>query len=227
MVNRPKRRRRRTPPATEAPQVQEMKQAAPQEALPQPPNAVAPATMDIPLGTVVDAAGNAVSNEELAKIPLTQEEKDRLSLQAALSRAAEIEENDDRGVNGGDKFAYDRRIIPAGWEYQWRTDTVLNQRDPSYQVELQKMGWKPVPASRHPEMMPIGWTSDYIIRGGQILMEMPKAIVDRARIMEHRRALDAVRVKEDQLNSTPAGGFSRRGQASKSFGPMEIPAKAS
>lgn len=182
-----------------------------------------PPRLEIPSGVLSDAAGHKLTDEEVAAIPLTQEEKDRISLQAALARAAEIEENDDRGVNGGDAFAFDRRIIPAGWEYQWRTDTVLNQRDPSYQVELQKMGWKPVPASRHPEMMPAGWTDSFIIRKGQILMEMPKAIVDRARILDQRRAMEAVRVKEDQLNSAGPNQFSRRGQTSKSFGPMEIP----
>lgn len=186
------------------------------------PEPIAPPRLEIPLGTVVDDKGQAISAEQLDGMPLTKEEKDRISLQAALARAAEIEENDDR-LEGQDKFAFDRRIIPAGWDYQWKTDTVLNQRDPAYQVDLQKAGWKAVPASRHPEMMPIGWTADFIIRQGQILMEMPARSVEAARIRERRAALEAVKVKEDQLNSTPQNTFSRRGQTSRSFGPMEIP----
>lgn len=219
MANKPKRRRRRTAPAAEVPSAMEIQpDPVAQVAAPEPDT--------IPLGIVTNAAGEAVSNEELAKIPLTQEEKNRLSLQAALAREAEIEANDDRSAYGGDKFAFDRSIIPAGWDYQWRTDTVLNQRDPSYQVELQKMGWKPVPYSRHPEMMPVGWDGEYIVRGGQILMEMPAAIVKRSRDMALRAAMEAVRIKEDQLNSTPPNSFSRRGQASKSYAPMDIPAKS-
>jgi hypothetical protein len=171
---------------------------------------------------VTDASGHALTPEELGKANLTKEEQDRISLQAALQRAAEIEENDDR-VEGQDKFAFDRRIIPAGWEYQWKTDTVLNQRDPAYQVDLQKAGWRPVPAGRHPEMMPSGWTDSYIIRGGQILMEMPRVSVEAARVRERRVALEAVKVKEDQLNSSPPKTFSRRGQTSREYGPMEIP----
>lgn len=181
-----------------------------------------PPRTDIPLGMVTDASGHTLTSEELDKAELTKEERDRISLQAALQRAAEIEENDDR-VEGQDKFAFDRRVIPAGWDYQWKTDTVLNQRDPAYQVDLQKAGWRPVPASRHKEMMPVGWTAEYIIRGGQILMEMPKVSVDAARVRERRQALEAVKVKEDQLNSAPPKTFSRRGQTNREYGPMEIP----
>lgn len=210
-----RRRARRTP--REEPQQEAARQPVDVEV-----EVAEPPRRDIPLGTVTDAAGHTLTDEELGKVELTKEDRDRISLQAALQRAAEIEENDDR-VEGQDKFAFDRRIIPAGWDYQWKTDTVLNQRDPAYQVDLQKAGWKPVPASRHPEMMPVGWTSDFIIRGGQILMEMPKATVEAARIREKRLALEAVKVKEDQLNSSPPKTFSRRGQTSREYGPMEIP----
>ena len=215
MVAAPKRRRpRRTKPAEPVAAAQDVEVTV---EIAEPPR------LEIPSGVLTDAAGHVLTDAEAAALPLTKEEKDRISLAAALARAAEIEENDDRSVNGGDAYAFDRSIIPAGWEYQWRTDTVLGQKDPSYQVELQKMGWKPVPASRHPEMMPIGWNHEYIVRRGQILMEMPAAIVERARIMDKRRAMEAVRVKEDQLNSAGPNQFSRRGQTSRSFGPMEIP----
>lgn len=219
---RPRRRARRTPPTpiAETPVAVTAPETAPKAA--QPPPVAEPEPMAIPTGMVTDEQGESLSEEQLAKLPLSKEERDRISLQAALQRAAEIEQSDDR-VEGQDKFAFDRSIIPAGWDYQWKTDTVLNQRDPAYRVDLHKAGWRPVPSTRHPEMMPSDWTADYIIRGGQILMEMPMATVEAARLRERRNALEAVRVKEDQLNSTPQNTFSRRGQTSRQYAPMEIP----
>ena len=42
-----------------------------------------------------------------------------------------------------------------------------------------------------------------------MLMERPKEITDRARMLEKRKALDQVRIKEDQLRSAPPGTFER------------------
>lgn len=161
---------------------------------------------------------------EEVKAKLTRAEQDKISLADALKRAAEIDANDNGIESGGNKFEIDRSIIPAGWHYEWRRDTVLNERDPAYQVDLAKRGWRAVPLSRHPELMPLDWTGgNYIIRGGQILMEIPKAIADRVKERDLQLARDAVRAKEQQLSGRAPNRpntFERRGQAVKEFGPI-------
>ena len=161
---------------------------------------------------------------------LTQDEADRIYLQAAEERAKAIADNDDGSFDSTDKFAFDHSIVPAGWDYQWKRRSVYGQEDPSYTVSLQHAGWTPVPARRHPEMMPTGYKGDTIERGGQILMEMPKSVVDRRRIMDRRQALEQVRVKEAQLASAPPGTFERAThpgapvRVGKQYAPLVVPA---
>lgn len=132
------------------------------------------------------------------------------SLARARLRSAElIEHGTDQLDDAIDEFAFDLRIIPDGWTYEWRRHTVQGQEDPAYAVQLDMKGWQPVPVSRHPEMMPKDYSGSTIIRKGQMLMERPQEITARARIMEKKRALDQVRIKEDQLRSAPPGTFER------------------
>lgn len=128
----------------------------------------------------------------------------------AAARAAELREH--LGTNlgeGVDEFYIDPAIIPDGWSYEWKRETVLGQPDPSYQVSLAHRGWEPVPASRHPELVPPGWTGAHIPRKGCLLMERPLEITNDVRAQEQRRARDQVRQKEAQLNSAPPGTFER------------------
>jgi len=130
-------------------------------------------------------------------------------LEAARKRTAEIMDHGMAMDEGTDKFEFDRRMIPDGWDYAWKRLTVMGQEDPAYQVQLSRNGWEPVPAARHPEMMPADWKHSTITRDGQILMQRPMEITERSRLIEKRRALDQVRVKEAQLNSAPNGTFER------------------
>ena len=106
---------------------------------------------------------------------------------------------------------------------------VLNQEDPSYQVHLARMGWEPVPAGRHPEMMPAGTTSKTIERKGMVLMERPSEITNESRMISLRRARGQVRAKEEQLAAAPAGQFERSNKdaslvkVKKSYEAMPIP----
>lgn len=147
----------------------------------------------------------------------------------AAKRAAEI-----RGHLGGDlddgvdEFYIPQHLIPDGWSYEWKRRTVLNQEDPAYQVSLARKGWEPVPASRHPEMMPSGASYNDIERKGMVLMERPKDITDEAIDIEKRNARRQMRQKEQQLNSAPDGQFDRnhpqaRARISKGYEPMAIP----
>ncbi len=145
----------------------------------------------------------------------------------ARRRAAEIRAG---GVmeEGTDRFAVDRRQIPDGFDYEWKRKTTFGQEDPAYAVNLARTGWEPVPSSRHPEMMPRGW-SGAIERDGMVLMERPKEISDEYRDRDRRAARDAVAMKEAQLNGAPPGTLPRdahpgtKAIVRKGYEPLPIP----
>lgn len=150
----------------------------------------------------------------------------------AKRRADELRAHRGNMDEGVDKFYIDPRAIPDGWSYEWKTLTVYGKDNPSYQVSLARAGWEPVPAHRHPEMMPEGWQGESIERDGQILMERPLEITNEAKANELRKARNQVRQKEAQLNGQPAGPNSpfeatNKGnplaQFKKSYEPMPIP----
>ena len=146
---------------------------------------------------------------------------------AAARRAAEIRGHLGGMDEGTDEFRTPE--APPGWEYEWKRRTLLGQEDPAYQVSLARMGWEPVPASRHPSMMPESNKYLIIERKGMVLMERPTELVEEARLIERRRALGQVRAKESQLAGTPDGTLSRdadprtRPNIKKGYEPMSIP----
>lgn len=147
----------------------------------------------------------------------------------AERRAAQIKANrGDYDPDSIDEFYIDPAIIPDGWSYEWKRHTLLGKEDPSYQISLARGGWEPVPASRHPEMMPTGKTFAIIERKGMILMERPASLTKEARDVELRRAKGQVRAKEAQLGATPDGTMTRddprvRPNVKRSFEPIPIP----
>ena len=152
-------------------------------------------------------------------------------MERARRRAAELREHGSFDP-GSDKFAFDLSIIPPGWTYEWKRNTVLGASDPSYQVSLAQRGWEFVPASRHPEMMPIGYEGATIDRDGMRLMERPAVITEDARDREKQDARELVRGKEAQVTGNPAGDNSpfdrdNKGKAlnsiKKSYEAMDIP----
>jgi hypothetical protein len=148
----------------------------------------------------------------------------------AAARAAQLREHlgEDLG-EGTDEFYIDPASIPEGWSYEWKRETVLGQPDPSYEVTLAQHGWEPVPASRHPELVPPGRKVAHILRKGMLLMERPLEITEQVRTQDGRRAREQVRQKEQQLGVAPAGNFERDNKGNpmakikRSYGPMEIP----
>lgn len=127
----------------------------------------------------------------------------------AAARAAELREHGGATDDGLDEFYINPDIVPDGWGYEYKRLTVLGQPDPSYQVGLAQRGWEAVPASRHPELMPDGYTGNTIERHGQILMERPSEITDEVKARDLRRAREQVRGKEAQLSGTPSGTLPR------------------
>ncbi len=65
--------------------------------------------------------------------------------------------------------------------------TVAGKEDPHYMVSIERMGWRAVPVTRHPEMMPVGWKGA-IEKKGLRLMELPKVLIDRADRRRRRRS---------------------------------------
>ncbi len=154
---------------------------------------------------------------------------------AAEKRAAELLDHLGTMDEGTDEFKMDKSLIPPGWDYNWKRKYVNGMADPAYDVAVARSGWEPVPASRHPDMMPADWKGNTIERKGQILMERPKQISDLVRQRDDKAARDQVRVKEQQLASAgkdqmpragdPDGDPRTRPNIKKSYEPMPIPSK--
>jgi len=145
----------------------------------------------------------------------------------AERRAAEIRQHlKGDSSEGVDRFYIDPAVIPDGWSYEWKRKTIWGKEDPAHEVELMRKGWEPVPATRHPEMMPKGnWQT--IERDGMILMERPKVLTDDAHNANLKNARLQVRAKEAQLNQAPDGTFERddprvKPSIKKSFQAMPI-----
>ena len=147
----------------------------------------------------------------------------------AARRAEEIRNHIGGLDDGTDEFFIDPRDIPPGWSYEWKRKTVLGQEDPAYMVSLARKGWEPVPAVRHPHMMPEGYASAAIERKGLILMERPLELTEEQRELDRRAAINQVRQKEQQLAQAPSGQFERQNKDSplikvkKSYEAIPIP----
>lgn len=153
-----------------------------------------------------------------------QEEDPR---ERAARRAAQIRGHLEGTEGGTDEF--EAPAAPPGWTYEWKRKTILGQEDPAHMVELVRMGWEPVPVSRHPERMPSNWSGTTIERKGMILMERPTELVEEAKEIERRKAISQVRAKEAQLAGVPEGGLGHRDHAlakpkiNKSYEAMPVP----
>ena len=114
-------------------------------------------------------------------------------------------------------------LYGTGW-IEWKAKFVVNEERPAYMTSMERAGWEPVPAERHPQFMPAGQAKGAIERKGMILMERPKELTDRAKARELRKARGQVQAKEAQLNDAPQGQFERKGgKVSKSYEAIPIP----
>jgi hypothetical protein len=179
-----------TPPASPSPQA-----AAPAAPSPRAARAAEINNEDPPIAAKTARTKGGLTREE--------------NLAAAKARAAEILEHD-IGIDDDDKYYVPPETIPDGWKYLWRRVSVYGKEDPQYQVKLAQTGWRPVPAERHPEMMPsTGGPYLTIDRDGMRLMEVPLEIYDLLAKKEQRKAIEQVRVKTAQLSQAPPGTFAR------------------
>ena len=177
-----------------------------------------------PVGRPRSLLAGKVAREEPAA-PVAREESPR---DRAARRAAELRGHIGNMDEGTDDFYVPREYIPDGWSYEWKRKTNMGMEDPAYQVQIARMGWEPVPASRHPNMMPEGNKYLIIERKGMVLMERPMEITEEARQIERQRARNQIRQKEAQLASAPDGTLTRdhaqvKPKISKSYAPIPIP----
>ena len=169
-----------------------------------------------------------VENTPIERPSMRAEMREESPAERARRRAAEIRGHLNGIDEGTDEFYIDRSMIPEGWSYEWKRRLLLGAEDPSHNVALYRMGWEPVPLSRHPEMMPRDWKGNTIERKGMILMERPLELVEEARQIERRKAVNQVRDKEAQIAGTPDGTLTRdhaqaRPQIKKGYEPIPIP----
>lgn len=164
------------------------------------------------------------------RAPSPNDAKEMSPRERAAARTAELMKGGGGVIDEGvDEFHIDPAVIPDGWSYEWKARTILGAEDPAYQVSLARKGWESVPVSRHPEMMPVGYTGKEITRKGMVLMERPQEISDQARSAELRKARLQVRAKEEQLSAAPAGQFERTNKGNdmakvkKGYEAMPIP----
>lgn len=103
-----------------------------------------------------------------------------------------------------DKYYINPKDIPSGHSYEWKRHTVVGERNFGYETELLEQGWSPVPVSRHPNMMPEGWTGP-IERDGLVLMERPIHLTQEARREDDEAARDQIRRREQMNGETKKG----------------------
>lgn len=154
-------------------------------------------------------AAGASAEPRVARAPLREPIREEDPRERARKRAAELTDAIDSMEDGDNQFDIDRSIIPPGWDYEWKRMTVYGQRDAAYEVSLARGGWEPVPLSRHPSEMPVGWAGNTIERDGMQLMERPLEITERVRERARKNASEQLRSKQEQLTAAPKGHFER------------------
>lgn len=122
----------------------------------------------------------------------------------------EAEEYANKIINGlggsldvTDEFYIDPDTIPEGWVYNWKAIEIAGKPNQYHMVSQKRNGWRPVDASRHPEIMPDGLEGP-IIKKGLMLMELPKTLDDRYKKMHLNESRDQLRNADRQLHESPA-----------------------
>ncbi len=106
-----------------------------------------------------------------------------------------------------DPLYIDPRVIPAGFSYEWKLESVFGQPAATQMIAVRENHWKPVPASRHPELALQGDT--LIRRPGTILMERPMYLTEEAQMEDMQQALEPVQHMEEIMYGTKPGEMTR------------------
>lgn len=141
--------------------------------------------------------------------PLREAQRDEDPRAAAMRRAQEWFKHIDSLPDGTDRFYIDPHKIPDGWTYEWKRWATVGKEDPQYQVSLQQTAWSPVPAKRHPELMPTGFGGATIDIDGMRLMERPEMITNYQKERDRRAAEAPLKGLKSKLATAPPGQFER------------------
>lgn len=93
-----------------------------------------------------------------------------------------------------DEFYIPPEIIPPGWSWEWKNETVLGKSDSAYQAKMQQVGWEPVMLEAHPGVFDLAENADGtpkkgpVRRNGMILMERDIRLTQEAQREEKRKA---------------------------------------
>lgn len=120
------------------------------------------------------------------------------SSKAAKAKYDALPDDDD------DRLKISKAEIPDGMDYMWVTDSVLGQPMPQRRNRFMRRGWKPVPSSRHPHLMPAGFEGEINIEG-LVLMERPMELTMEARRRERMKASEQVYAREAALRGGDFG----------------------
>jgi hypothetical protein len=138
----------------------------------------------------------------MAPNPLREPTREALFVKVGNFDDFNLSEEDLDAMDGDNKFAVPD--APDNMSYQWRRYAVKGAPDHDHYTHLLQRGWRPVPTSRHPSLMPPGTPKDdAILKSGMILMEIP---IDRQRARDAKsnsEAVNQVRAKEAQLSNAP------------------------
>lgn len=95
-------------------------------------------------------------------------------------------------------FHIDEGLVPEGYQYAFKRVEYAGNVDYNNYSEALRMKWSPVPRERHPHLMEgillredSPW-KDYIVKGGQILMERKKEYCDMEKKYYQKKSLELV-----------------------------------
>ena len=153
------------------------------------------------------AAEPVVTAQEVAAVvesfddrpPLRREMRDEDPRARAAARAAAIREHIGDIDEGTDEFYIPAEVIPEGWNYEWKRRLLMGAEDPAYQVQLARNGWEPVPASRHPEMMPS--TGNY--------QTIERKLLNRIKLMANEGQVNLVDTNDRMMSESQGDGATR------------------
>ena len=149
-------------------------------------------------------------NREIAKEPIreTVRESVRPNKKEVVGRDGKALSRK-RGGNV-DRFYIPQNLIPEGWSYEWKRETIFGQEDTAHMMHMAENGWVPVQASAHPGyFMPEGYVGP-IRRDGMILMERPIELTEEARREDVVNAKNLMQAQKEQLGLSLPTGFSDR-----------------
>jgi len=145
--------------------------------------------------------------EEMRPDPGVMAGKELSSRERAELRAkAVMEARGGTFDEGHDEFYVDWSHVPDGWTVEWKRYQTFGMDLSSHHVALARNGWEPCMTKDFPDMMPIGTKpTDPVTRQGMMLMTRPMILTEEQRRLDHKRAVDHLRSREESAKNRPAG----------------------